>query len=62
MKYGIQVNVGRPGFPDWQWLHRHDMVRGEWDTIEKARQTMCEWHPNALKAHLFRVSEINEDV
>jgi hypothetical protein len=60
VKFGIQVNVGPPGSPDWRWLHRCDMGRGEWNTITEARQQMLEWHPNELKAHLFRVREIDE--
>lgn len=62
MRFGIQVNVGPPGSPDWRWLHRFDMWRGEWGSFDEAREQMLLWHPNELKAHLFRVWEIDEDV
>ncbi|HPC92947.1 MAG TPA: hypothetical protein P5182_11305 [Myxococcota bacterium] len=61
MKYGIQVNIGPPGAPDWRWLQQHDMSSGEWDSKDKATAKMLEWHPNPMKAHLFRVHEIDEN-
>jgi hypothetical protein len=36
VKYGIQVNIGPPGAPDWRWLQQHDMSSGEWDSKDKA--------------------------
>lgn len=45
MKYGIQVNIGPPGAPDWRWLQQHDMSSGEWDSKDKATAKMLEWHP-----------------
>ncbi len=61
MKYGIQVNVGSPGTPNWQWLHRYDMTKGEWDTAEEATAQMREWHPSKAKAHVFRVERIDDN-
>jgi len=36
MKYGIQVNVGMRGTPQWKWLHHPTMDRAEWATREAA--------------------------
>jgi hypothetical protein len=37
------------------------MSSGEWDSKDKATAKMLEWHPNPMKAHLFRVHEIDEN-
>jgi hypothetical protein len=37
------------------------MSSGEWDSKDKAEAKMLEWHPNRMKAHLFRVHEIDEN-
>ncbi len=60
MKFALQVNVGPPGLPDWRWLYQSLSARGEWDTWEEATAKMLEWHPNPMKAHLFRVREVDE--
>ena len=60
MKFGIQVNVGPPGTPDWKFLHMCDMSKGEWDSYDEAYAQMKLWHPNYAKANIFRVSEVDD--
>ena len=59
MKYGIQVNVGMRGTPQWRWLHHPTMDRAEWPTREAAEAQKELWYPGS-KSAVFRVEEIDE--
>ncbi len=59
MKWGIQVNVGGPGTPDWRWLHGPAFDHTECVSQEHAQTLKDLWYPGA-KANLFRVEQIDE--
>lgn len=59
MKYGIQVNVGMRGTPQWKWLHHPNMDRAEWPTRDQAVAQKEMWYPWSTDA-VFRVWEIDE--
>lgn len=59
MKWGIQVNVGGPGTPDWRWLHGPQFDRTECASKEHAETLTTLWYPGAKK-NLFRVEQIDE--
>lgn len=59
MKWGIQVNVGGPGTPDWRWLHGPQFDRTECESREEAQSLKDLWYPNA-KRNLFRVEQVDE--
>ena len=49
MKWGIQVNVGGPGTPDWRWLHGPQFDRTECVSREHAQTLKDLWYPGAKK-------------
>ncbi len=58
--WGIQVNVGHPGAPNWQWLLGHTMTRTVYRTQAEAEAQKATWYPDA-RAAIFRVWEITTD-